>query len=159
MLSNVDIRPSTAIYTHEIFHLAVIAIALCHKQVSKRSDHEWVIFTPLLPSLRQLQLEDSNERNANMLLSTIVTCLILLTFLNPLPQSTGPSAWWNAFSKSTVVAADSLMKRDILRLPDPFAIVSVDGEQIHTTSVIKRTLNPYWNEWVSTVWCRNGLLG
>ncbi|TXT05323.1 uncharacterized protein COLE_06643 [Cutaneotrichosporon oleaginosum] len=46
----------------------------------------------------------------------------------------------------TIVAADSLIKRDILRLPDPFAIVSVDGEQIHTTSVIKRTLNPYWNE-------------
>lgn len=48
--------------------------------------------------------------------------------------------------RTTVVAADSLIKRDILRVPDPFAIVSVDGEQIHTTSVIKRTLNPYWNE-------------
>lgn len=50
------------------------------------------------------------------------------------------------FHCTTVVAADSLIKRDILRLPDPFAIVSVDSEQIHTTSVIKRTLNPYWNE-------------
>ncbi|KAI9632877.1 ubiquitin-protein ligase [Dioszegia hungarica] len=48
----------------------------------------------------------------------------------------------------TIVAADSLIKRDILRLPDPFAIVSVDGEQIHTTSVIKKTLNPYWNDTV-----------
>ncbi|WVQ78911.1 hypothetical protein IAT38_001002 [Cryptococcus sp. DSM 104549] len=46
----------------------------------------------------------------------------------------------------TIVAADSLIKRDILRLPDPFAIVSVDSDQLHTTSVIKRTLNPYWNE-------------
>ena len=46
----------------------------------------------------------------------------------------------------TIVAADGLIKRDILRLPDPFAIVSVDGEQIHTTTVIKKTLNPYWNE-------------
>ncbi|KAL7420115.1 hypothetical protein Q5752_005081 [Cryptotrichosporon argae] len=46
----------------------------------------------------------------------------------------------------TIVAADSLVKRDILRLPDPFAIVTVDGEQMHTTSVIKKTLNPYWNE-------------
>lgn len=46
----------------------------------------------------------------------------------------------------TIIAADSLIKRDLLRLPDPFAIVSVDGEQLHTTSVIKRTLNPYWNE-------------
>lgn len=30
--------------------------------------------------------------------------------------------------------------------PDPFAVVTVDGEQTHTTSVIRKTLNPYWNE-------------
>ncbi|WFD28892.1 HECT-type E3 ubiquitin transferase [Malassezia nana] len=46
----------------------------------------------------------------------------------------------------TVVAADGLVKRDVFRLPDPFAIVTVDGEQTHTTSVIKKTLNPYWND-------------
>lgn len=46
----------------------------------------------------------------------------------------------------TVVAADGLSKRDVFRLPDPFAIVTVDGEQTHTTSVIKKTLNPYWND-------------
>ena len=34
----------------------------------------------------------------------------------------------------------------MFRLPDPFAIVTVDGEQTHTTSVIKKTLNPYWND-------------
>ncbi|RKO86384.1 hypothetical protein BDK51DRAFT_30676 [Blyttiomyces helicus] len=45
-----------------------------------------------------------------------------------------------------VVAADGLFKRDVFRLPDPFAVVTVDAEQTHTTSVIKRTLNPYWNE-------------
>ncbi|TPX44170.1 hypothetical protein SeLEV6574_g04666 [Synchytrium endobioticum] len=45
-----------------------------------------------------------------------------------------------------VVAADGLMKRDLLRLPDPFAVVTVDGEQTHTTTVIKKSLNPYWNE-------------
>lgn len=38
------------------------------------------------------------------------------------------------------------MQRDVFRLPDPFAIVTVDGEQTHTTSVIKKTLNPYWND-------------
>ncbi|KAJ0424586.1 hypothetical protein BJY00DRAFT_275918 [Aspergillus carlsbadensis] len=31
-------------------------------------------------------------------------------------------------------------------LPDPFAVATVGGEQTHTTSVIKKTLNPYWNE-------------
>ncbi|KAF9815454.1 hypothetical protein IEO21_04625 [Rhodonia placenta] len=46
----------------------------------------------------------------------------------------------------TVVAADGLTKREVFRLPDPFAVITVDAEQTHTTSVIKRTLNPYWNE-------------
>lgn len=45
-----------------------------------------------------------------------------------------------------VVAADGLSKRDVFRLPDPFAVITVDGEQTNTTSVIKKTLNPYWNE-------------
>ncbi|GJJ71877.1 E3 ubiquitin-protein ligase NEDD4 [Entomortierella parvispora] len=46
----------------------------------------------------------------------------------------------------TVIAADSLYKRDVFRLPDPFAVVTVDGDQTHTTTVMKKTLNPYWNE-------------
>lgn len=44
-----------------------------------------------------------------------------------------------------VVAADSLAKRDVFRLPDPFAVITVDGEQTNTTSAIKvrlRTLSP-----------------
>ncbi|KAJ4001408.1 hypothetical protein F5050DRAFT_1560835 [Lentinula boryana] len=47
---------------------------------------------------------------------------------------------------SLVVAADGLSKRDVFRLPDPFAVITVDAEQTHTTSVMKKTLNPYWNE-------------
>ncbi|UZJ56685.1 hypothetical protein CBS101457_006005 [Exobasidium rhododendri] len=46
----------------------------------------------------------------------------------------------------TVVAADGLSKRDVFRLPDPFAIVTVDGEQTHSSSIIKKTLNPYWSD-------------
>jgi Ca2+-dependent lipid-binding protein len=30
--------------------------------------------------------------------------------------------------------------------PDPFAVATVNGEQTRTTGVIKKTLNPYWNE-------------
>jgi E3 ubiquitin-protein ligase NEDD4 len=45
-----------------------------------------------------------------------------------------------------VVAVDGLAKPCVFRLPDPFAVITVDSEQIHTTSVIKKTLNPYWNE-------------
>ncbi|KAF8968432.1 hypothetical protein BGZ46_010874 [Entomortierella lignicola] len=44
------------------------------------------------------------------------------------------------------IAADGLYKRDVFRLPDPFAVVTVDGDQTHTTTVMKKTLNPYWNE-------------
>ena len=46
----------------------------------------------------------------------------------------------------TIIAADGLYKRDVFRPPDPFAVLTVDGEQTHTTTVIKKTLNPYWNE-------------
>ncbi|MBW0511161.1 hypothetical protein O181_050876 [Austropuccinia psidii MF-1] len=46
----------------------------------------------------------------------------------------------------TVVAADGLSKRDVFRLPDPFAVIMVDGDHTKTTSAIKKTLNPYWNE-------------
>lgn len=46
----------------------------------------------------------------------------------------------------TIIAADALYKRDLLRLPDPFVVITVDGAQTQSTSVIKKTLNPYWNE-------------
>ncbi|KAH7030759.1 ubiquitin-protein ligase [Microdochium trichocladiopsis] len=46
----------------------------------------------------------------------------------------------------TIIAADGLYKRDVFRLPDPFAVATVNGEQTKTTAVSKRTLNPYWNE-------------
>ncbi|RYC55173.1 hypothetical protein CHU98_g11037 [Xylaria longipes] len=34
----------------------------------------------------------------------------------------------------------------VTRLPDPFAVATINGEQTKTTQVCKRTLNPYWNE-------------
>ncbi|CAO3618633.1 unnamed protein product [Mucor hiemalis] len=47
----------------------------------------------------------------------------------------------------TVIAADGLVKKDLFfKMPNPFAVVTVDGEQTHTTTVMKKTLNPYWNE-------------
>jgi Ca2+-dependent lipid-binding protein len=45
-----------------------------------------------------------------------------------------------------VVAAHGLAKLDVLSLPDPYAVIIIDSEQTHVTSVIKETLNPYWNE-------------
>ncbi|KAI7828247.1 hypothetical protein BC939DRAFT_483487 [Gamsiella multidivaricata] len=52
----------------------------------------------------------------------------------------------NIVSQMLFIAADGLFKRDVFRLPDPFAVVTVDGDQTHTTTVMKKTLNPYWNE-------------
>jgi E3 ubiquitin-protein ligase NEDD4 len=46
-----------------------------------------------------------------------------------------------------VVVAAGLAELDVFSLPDsPFAVIIVDSEQTHTTAVIKKTLNPYWNE-------------
>jgi E3 ubiquitin-protein ligase NEDD4 len=47
---------------------------------------------------------------------------------------------------TTVIAAAGLAKLDVSSFPDPFVVVNVDSEQTHTTSVIKKTLNPCWNE-------------
>ncbi|KAH7376452.1 HECT-domain-containing protein [Plectosphaerella cucumerina] len=46
----------------------------------------------------------------------------------------------------TIIAADGLYKRDVFRFPDPFAVITVNGDQTKTTAAQKRTLNPYWNE-------------
>ncbi|KAI9678114.1 MAG: hypothetical protein M1817_006058 [Caeruleum heppii] len=46
----------------------------------------------------------------------------------------------------SIIAADGLYKRDVFRFPDPFAVATIGGEQTKTTSVLKKTLNPYWNE-------------
>ncbi|CAD0085821.1 unnamed protein product [Aureobasidium mustum] len=34
----------------------------------------------------------------------------------------------------------------VTSFPDPFAVATINGEQTKTTGVIKKTLNPYWNE-------------
>ncbi|KAH7397293.1 kinase-like domain-containing protein [Pyrenochaeta sp. MPI-SDFR-AT-0127] len=46
----------------------------------------------------------------------------------------------------TIIAADGLCKRDVFGFPDPFAVATINGAQTRATSVIKKTLNPYWNE-------------
>ncbi|EGO23806.1 hypothetical protein SERLADRAFT_439115 [Serpula lacrymans var. lacrymans S7.9] len=47
----------------------------------------------------------------------------------------------------TVLAANSLAKRDVFSLPDPFAVVSVGADQTYTTATIKRSLSPTWNQY------------
>ncbi|OJA09621.1 hypothetical protein AZE42_01397, partial [Rhizopogon vesiculosus] len=46
----------------------------------------------------------------------------------------------------TVLAANSLIKRDIFALPDPFAVVSVDADQTYTTIPVRKSLSPTWNQ-------------
>ncbi|EKM79495.1 hypothetical protein AGABI1DRAFT_120884 [Agaricus bisporus var. burnettii JB137-S8] len=48
--------------------------------------------------------------------------------------------------KLTLSNAAGLVKREFLGLPDPFALVIVDGETAATTAILRRTLSPPWNE-------------
>ena len=49
---------------------------------------------------------------------------------------------WVSSLRSSDAATDTVL----LGFPDPFAVATVGGEQTKTTSVIKKTLHPYWNE-------------
>ncbi|KAF8895481.1 hypothetical protein BD779DRAFT_1499760 [Infundibulicybe gibba] len=46
----------------------------------------------------------------------------------------------------TLYGANGLAKRELLSLPDPLAVLTVDGEQTSTTAIIRRSLSPSWNE-------------
>ncbi|KAM0753986.1 HECT-domain-containing protein [Meredithblackwellia eburnea MCA 4105] len=54
--------------------------------------------------------------------------------------------------KLTIVAADDLIKREVFKLPDPFAAVHVYSNNApysaplhsHATPIVRATLNPYW---------------
>lgn len=52
-------------------------------------------------------------------------------------SSVSPPCYVVDYYELTLVAAG---------FPDPFAVATMSGEQTRTTSVIKKTLNPYWNE-------------
>jgi len=53
---------------------------------------------------------------------------------------------WLTHGLCLVIAANGLAKHDVHRLPDPFVILTIDLEQAYTTTAIKKTRNPYWNE-------------
>ncbi|XP_015112357.1 E3 ubiquitin-protein ligase SMURF2 [Diachasma alloeum] len=47
----------------------------------------------------------------------------------------------------TILCARNLARKDLFRLPDPFAKVTVDGSgQCHSTDTCKATLDPKWNQ-------------
>ncbi|XP_013199890.1 E3 ubiquitin-protein ligase SMURF2 [Amyelois transitella] len=46
----------------------------------------------------------------------------------------------------TILCARNLVRRDLFRLPDPFAKITVDGSgQVYSTNAVKATLDPKWN--------------
>lgn len=67
------------------------------------------------------------------------TLLFFLDLLFANPRTTHTHAL-------VVVGAEGLYKRDLMSLPDPFAILTVDGEQTKTTESARKTLSPYWGE-------------
>ncbi|XP_076762806.1 SMAD specific E3 ubiquitin protein ligase isoform X2 [Xylocopa sonorina] len=47
----------------------------------------------------------------------------------------------------TILCARNLARKDLFRLPDPFAKITVDGSgQCHNTHTCKATLDPMWNQ-------------
>ncbi|XP_001606601.2 E3 ubiquitin-protein ligase SMURF2 [Nasonia vitripennis] len=47
----------------------------------------------------------------------------------------------------TILCARNLARKDLFRLPDPFARITVDGSgQCHSTDTCKATLDPKWNQ-------------
>ncbi|XP_066584091.1 E3 ubiquitin-protein ligase SMURF2 isoform X2 [Prorops nasuta] len=47
----------------------------------------------------------------------------------------------------TILCARNLARKDLFRLPDPFAKITVDGSgQCHSTETCKATLDPKWNQ-------------
>ncbi|XP_063234508.1 E3 ubiquitin-protein ligase SMURF1 isoform X2 [Bacillus rossius redtenbacheri] len=47
----------------------------------------------------------------------------------------------------TILCARNLVRKELFRLPDPFAKISVDGSgQCHSTETCKATLDPKWNQ-------------
>ncbi|XP_072382780.1 E3 ubiquitin-protein ligase SMURF2 [Diabrotica undecimpunctata] len=63
-------------------------------------------------------------------------------------MSNAPSNRRNGAQKIrlTILCARNLVRKDLFRLPDPFAKISVDGSgQCHSTETVKNTLDPKWN--------------
>lgn len=63
-------------------------------------------------------------------------------------MSSTPSSRRNGAQKIrlTILCARNLVRKDLFRLPDPFAKISVDGSgQCHTTETVRNTLDPKWN--------------
>lgn len=47
--------------------------------------------------------------------------------------------------KVTIVKAEGLCKRSFFKYPDPFAVITINGEQTHSTHPCISTLSPFWN--------------
>ncbi|KAF9441000.1 hypothetical protein P691DRAFT_779940 [Macrolepiota fuliginosa MF-IS2] len=48
----------------------------------------------------------------------------------------------------TVIAAEGLPKGNVFGPPNPFVVLTVDGERAYTTGVVKKAIDPDWNETV-----------
>ncbi|KAJ3081455.1 hypothetical protein HDU99_005644 [Rhizoclosmatium hyalinum] len=52
----------------------------------------------------------------------------------------------SAAVRMTIVAADGLVKRHWFAYPEPFCIISIDGDKKYETKTLKNTTKPFWNE-------------
>ena len=62
----------------------------------------------------------------------------------PIRLKPSPAYYPDMFTLN-IIAAYGLYKRSVWSLPDPSAVVSINGQRAHVTSPCKLTLNPTWN--------------
>ncbi|KAF9008063.1 hypothetical protein BDQ17DRAFT_1237622, partial [Cyathus striatus] len=43
--------------------------------------------------------------------------------------------------------AKGLAKRELLNLPDPFVVITIDSDRTYTTAICRRTLSPTWGDY------------
>ncbi|KAJ3068006.1 hypothetical protein HDU99_003327, partial [Rhizoclosmatium hyalinum] len=64
----------------------------------------------------------------------------------PISTSTSLNSKGPVAVRMSILAADGLVKRQWFGYPEPYCVVSVDGQKKHETTSRKNTVKPYWNE-------------
>ncbi len=80
----------------------------------------------------------------------------------PHGPAVGPAPQWHQAMPNlrlVVVKAENLAKSSFFKSPDPFAVVTVDGAQTHTSPIAKGTINPFWGASFDLAVHENSVIG
>lgn len=76
----------------------------------------------------------------NASISSIIVQSTVLSALRTMDRRNGSNK-----IRITILGARNLARKDLFRLPDPFAKIVVDGGQVFSTDICKATVDPKWN--------------